>query len=145
MIKEKKRLENYFSNWKRENISDQAEDDNRRKKKRKTHLIMVHHNKELFGCGNFEEEEIDKYFNQLPPDGTEYNNCLQWWNSHQKEYPNLSLYAKKFLVINGTTSPIERCWSKGNEIASDQRYNLRANTLEKILFLKYNDHLLTSD
>ncbi|MBN3301994.1 ZBED1 protein, partial [Amia calva] len=46
---------------------------------------------------------------------------LDWWREHQRLYPRLSKLAKKYLCIPATSSPSERVFSTGGNIATCHR------------------------
>lgn len=51
-------------------------------------------------------------------------NPLVWWKAEQRRFPTLSILAKKYLCICGTSVPSERIFSTGGYIVSNYRSRL---------------------
>lgn len=70
------------------------------------------------------------------------NQSLAWWKAHQNDYPNIAHLAKKYLAIPATSAPSERVFSTASHIARRRRATMDATTLEKLVFLSKNAHLM---
>jgi len=65
-------------------------------------------------------------------------NPLDWWKTHQKSFPTISLMSKKFLCIAATSVASERLFSKSGELVSKKRSRLSVSTVREIIFLNAN-------
>lgn len=66
---------------------------------------------------------------------------LCWWREHQQEYPQLSKVAKSLLCIPGTSVAAEQVFSTAGDIVTAQRRVLKAEHVDKLVFLHKNLHL----
>ncbi|XP_033742748.1 zinc finger BED domain-containing protein 1-like [Pecten maximus] len=85
------------------------------------------------------EIEVQKY-KDLPSPTLE-SSPLQWWKENQNLFPLLSCAAKQLLCIPSTSVPSERVFSTAGDIVSSQRANLKASTVDMLIFLKKNCQL----
>lgn len=60
---------------------------------------------------------------------------LQWWNSHQSQFPALSNLARYVLCIPATSAPSERAFSLCGRILEERRSVLKPSSVSDILFL----------
>ena len=67
-----------------------------------------------------------------------FPDVLAWWKSMQTRLPLLSKLARKYLCLPATSTSSERLFSASGQVASDMRYNLAANNLERFVFCKLN-------
>lgn len=83
------------------------------------------------------EKELSRFL-EMPADEERvtFTNAFDWWRIHKAKYPNLSRFAKKYLVLCGSSSFVERLWSKGRDICNYKRSSLGENTLSSLIFLK---------
>lgn len=63
---------------------------------------------------------------------------LLWWKENLYKFPLLSCMARKLLCIPSTSVPSERVFSAAGDIVSSQRANLKAKTVDMLIFLKKN-------
>lgn len=63
---------------------------------------------------------------------------LCWWREHQQEYRQLSKVAKSLLCIPGTSVAAERVFSTAGDIVTAQRSVLKAEHVDKLVFLHKN-------
>ena len=79
--------------------------------------------------------ELDTYLEMLPLDN---NDVLNFWRSHKHQLPKMAILARKVLSIPATSTPSERIFSACGHTLNDRRARMNAETLEKLMFLKYN-------
>lgn len=63
---------------------------------------------------------------------------LQYWEEQKNETPELYAVAQTVFGTPGSQVSVERLFSLLNDLLSPRRYNLKASTIAKILFLKVN-------
>ena len=63
---------------------------------------------------------------------------LKWWKAQTHALPEMTLLAKKFLAIPGTSVPSERIFSKAGQIVSKRRSSLKPKNVDMLLFLNKN-------
>lgn len=63
-------------------------------------------------------------------------NAMNWWKSQKNELPVLSILAKRYLCIPGTSVPAERVFSTAGDIVKAQRSVLRPDHVVQLIFLK---------
>ena len=61
---------------------------------------------------------------------------LEWWKSHQTEFPLLANLAKTYLCIPGTSVPSERVFSTAGDIVRSERSVLSPEHVDQLIFLK---------
>lgn len=65
-------------------------------------------------------------------------NPLKWWKLKEARFPLLSLLAKRYLCVPGTSVPSERVFSTAGDIVTAQRSQLSAGNVDMLIFLKKN-------
>lgn len=60
---------------------------------------------------------------------------IRYWLRLASVYPTLSVIAKKYLAIVGTSVPSERLFSRAGNILTDSRNRLSPDHLQQLLFL----------
>ena len=65
-------------------------------------------------------------------------NVLTWWKQNSSKYPNISSLARETLVVQATSVPSERLFSKAGELISSKRSSLKPKNVNKLLFLNQN-------
>lgn len=60
---------------------------------------------------------------------------IRYWSRLASVYPTLSVIAKKYLAIVGTSVPSERLFSRAGNILTDSRNRLSPDHLQQLLFL----------
>lgn len=81
------------------------------------------------------EQELSRFL-EYQVERESFTNAFDWWKIHQEQYPNLSRFAKKYLVLCGSSSFVERLWSRGRDICDHKRSSLADRTLASLIFLK---------
>ena len=61
---------------------------------------------------------------------------LQWWKSHEEQYPNLSKMAKDILSVPASGSGVEHQFSVTSRIATWQRNRLSPQTISNSMMFK---------
>jgi len=62
-------------------------------------------------------------------------NPMRYWINFASVYPTLSIIAKKYLAIIGTSVPSERLFSRAGNNLTDSRNRLSPDNLQELLFL----------
>ncbi len=65
-------------------------------------------------------------------------NPLVWWKDEQRRFPTLSVMARKYLCICGTSVPSERVFSTSGFIVNGYRSRLRPKNVNYLVFLSHN-------
>ena len=81
-------------------------------------------------------EEVEKYLYDAPE--PIWEDPLRYWRRNQRVYPTLAFLARKYLAIPATSVYSERLFSEFGQIYQKNRFRLRPETSEKILFLHQN-------
>ena len=82
------------------------------------------------------KEELTTY-NLVPlVDGD--SDPLDWWRTHERDYPLLASLARKYLCIQATSSPSERLFSKAGSIVTPHRSRLNPDKANMLIFLSEN-------
>jgi hypothetical protein len=81
------------------------------------------------------DDELSMYFS-LPIIDKKQDPPL-WWRSVQKAYPSLSMMAKDFLQIVGTSAPSERVFSSAKHTLTDERASMKPETVRMTMCLKH--------
>ena len=86
--------------------------------------------------GQVIDDEINRYLDeqQISAKGDSIN----WWRDREGIYPHLLLAVHCFLCAPGSSVPSERLFSKAGELVSKKRCSLKAENVDKILFLHAN-------
>ena len=84
--------------------------------------------------------ELRQYFEEVNINRTD--DPLKWWKTRESVYPNLSKIAKKYLGIVATSVPSERVFSKAGQVVTERRNRLKANNVQKLIFLNANINLV---
>ena len=81
--------------------------------------------------------ELDKYLNNQLIDyrtGDPYN----WWGQHHKNFPILSILARRFLSPPATSVPSEQLFSAAGDLYDEKRNRLLPHLSEELLFIQNN-------
>lgn len=79
-------------------------------------------------------DELDKYLNDITCDDTSNEfNILLWWKRNEERYPNVANMARCILCIQGSSVASESAFSTSGRVITDQRGNLHAQTITKIM------------
>lgn len=81
-------------------------------------------------------KEISRYLKEIKCEMQQ--NPLVWQKSHALTYPYLSLAARTYLAIQGTSVAAERVFSTAGLVLNAQRSRLDPDLVDKILFLNKN-------
>lgn len=79
-------------------------------------------------------KEIQKYF-QYPLSSFKIN-ILEFWQSHQHDFPVLSKMARDVLPVQGASVAVERDFSDAADIVTVNRCSLDKETIRKLMCLK---------
>jgi len=72
-------------------------------------------------------------------------NPYDWWTINRGILPHIAGIARNYLCIPATSVASERLFSKCGLLISDRRASLKANNVEKIVFLSQNMWFCASD
>ena len=64
---------------------------------------------------------------------------LKWWKDHEKQFPLLSVVARKVLGIPATSACCERIFSKSGNVVSSLRANISPQNVDMTIFIAVND------
>jgi len=64
---------------------------------------------------------------------------LQWWKSHEVQFPNLARLAKIVLSIPGSSVSVERVFNVGRDIIGVRRHSLDSDSMSSLMLS--NHHL----
>ena len=78
--------------------------------------------------------ELDNYLSRELEDYS--TSPITWWKTKTALYPNLSLMARDFLAIPGTSTPSERVFSGGRQLLPYTRNRMGGKTVQAISCLK---------
>ena len=84
--------------------------------------------------------ELDIYLEsrsifQNPGPPTQQIDVLDWWGTHDKEFPILSIMAKEIFAVPASTVAVEQAFSVGGCVLDDKRSNLSAKNMEATMLL----------
>ena len=105
------------------------------KKKRKLVHILTKVPTSCFELINTEEQlqdELTRYL-QLPQPEIKFD-ALQWWKSHQNQFPILAMLANNYLSMRATSSPSERVFSTSGNIVTSKCSCLKSDKVDKLVF-----------
>ena len=63
-------------------------------------------------------------------------NILEWWASREECFPNLSRMARQYLGIPSSSAAVERLFSAAGRDFSHLRHNMKASTLENLMWAR---------
>jgi hypothetical protein len=61
---------------------------------------------------------------------------LNWWRSHESEYPIMSQVARDYLAIPAGEVDVERLFSSGRDLIGIRRHTLSIETMRALMILK---------
>ena len=79
--------------------------------------------------------ELNRYLNEYPL-ATPQQDPINWWKTHSTELPQLSLMARDYLAIPGTSASSERAFSGGRRLITDTRTRLNDQSIRSCICLK---------
>ena len=62
-------------------------------------------------------------------------NLLIWWKSEQRQFPTLSILARKYLCVCGTSDPSERVFSTCGYVVNNYRSRLHPKNVNYLTFV----------
>ena len=65
-------------------------------------------------------------------------NPLKWWKENSIKYPRLSVLARQYLSIPGTSVPSERIFSATGLLVNKLRNRLSSSVVDHVIFLNKN-------
>ena len=79
------------------------------------------------------EGELRNYLKErkLKIDGDPF----EWWRNRREEYPVMSKLARKYLAVQGTSTPAERVMSRLGTVLTKRRQSLTGEIFSKMMFL----------
>jgi hypothetical protein len=86
--------------------------------------------------------DVDLYFSTLVIDWRngsgkdDPNWVLNWWRSHESEYPIMSQVARDYLAIPAGEVDVERLFSSGRDLIGIRRNSLSIDTMRALMILK---------
>ena len=104
------------------------------------------------GTGNFTalevssfKIEVDKFMMMPLSAETLLLDTLDWWKSHQAEYPMMSILVRSLYSVPSTAAAIERVWSSSGLTISSRRSCLGPTNFENLIFVHENYAFVKSD
>ena len=88
---------------------------------------------------NILETELQNYMSE--PNIPRNNSPFVWWSANEHRFPNLGQLARRYLSAPMGSVASEREF-KGAKRVVTGRWSLKAQNVEKLLFLKYNLRML---
>jgi hypothetical protein len=82
------------------------------------------------------EKEVSAYLDY--PKMSSETNPLLWWRNEQRQFPTLSVLARKYLCICGTSVPSERVFSSCGYTINNYRSRLHPKNVNYLIFLSNN-------
>jgi hAT family C-terminal dimerisation region len=86
--------------------------------------------------------ELQKYrnfvLNETDTASLREGEILSWWKFHAKDYPHLSLLARKFLCIPASSASSERVFSTSGRIVEERRTSLLPENVDALLIIHNN-------
>lgn len=79
-------------------------------------------------------DELNNYLNSTQEPGT--IDILEWWRSHESNYPTLARMAQDYLVIPATSAPVERLFSESGNVITSERNRLGSDVIRATMCLK---------
>ena len=79
-------------------------------------------------------DELNSYLDSTQEPGTV--NVLEWWRSHENNYPTLARMARDYLMIPATSAPVERLFSESGNLITSERNRLGSDVIRAIMCLK---------
>lgn len=79
--------------------------------------------------------ELYRYLNEYPLE-TPLQDPINWWKSHSAKLPQLSLMARDYLAIPGTSTSSEPAFSGGRRLITDTRTRLSDSSVRSCICLK---------
>ena len=65
-------------------------------------------------------------------------NVLEWWKANQDVFPHVANMARQYLGMPVSSATVERLFSSAGLAFSDLRQRMEPQTLEAILWAKFN-------
>jgi hypothetical protein len=72
-------------------------------------------------------DELNSYLNSTQEPGA--IDILEWWRSHESNYPTLARMARDYLVIPATSAPVERLFSESGNVITSERNRLGSDVI----------------
>ena len=84
------------------------------------------------------ETEAEKYLKLVPVPKLMTTDILDWWATHEAEFPNLARMARQFLGCPATSASAERVFSWAGRLYNDLTQHMTDGTLEERMWAKVN-------
>ena len=88
------------------------------------------------GVAGSSESEVEEYLAQPPIEKT--SDPLQFWQTHEKKWPNLATLASRYLAIPASSAPVERLFSVAGKVFRPERASLSDKRFEELMFIRCN-------
>ena len=89
------------------------------------------------GVAGSSESEVEEYLAQPPP-LEKTSDPLQFWQTHEKKWPNLAILASRYLTIPASSAPVERLFSIAGKVFRPERASLSDKRFEELMFIRCN-------
>jgi len=118
-----------------------------RKEKTETLNSFISSNYVLFENVNENICEIDDFDSKINSyldlvSRKNFNNALDFWRCHEKQFPIISQLAKKFLGVQASSACVERMFSIAGHIFTNKRRRTGVKLFENLVFMKLNENYL---
>ena len=86
-------------------------------------------------------EELDCYHAQIP---TKFSSSykivdpLEWWKTHEDEFPRLAMLARRYLCVMATSVSCERIFSTSGWIVNKRRCSLSDERISTLMLIRCN-------
>ena len=85
-----------------------------------------------------EFDEIKKEYAKFVSTKFKLGNVWSWFEENKKDFPNVYLLAKEYLIIPASSAASERLFSKAGNIITKKRNRLLPETSQELIFLSSN-------
>ena len=79
------------------------------------------------------DDELDRYSKERKLKGE--GDPFDWWRNRRQEYPLMAKLARKYLSVQGTSTPAERVISRLGNVLTKRRQRLSGEIFSKMMFL----------
>ena len=83
---------------------------------------------------------IKQYVDQVS--NKSYEDPLAFWKCHEKQFPELSVLAKKFLGVPASSAAVERMFNISGHIFTNRRRKTGVELFQNLVYLKLNEQFI---